>query len=82
MAEKRRLREIKALIERAGLELIEVEMRGSGHLMAWVRAADGRKMPSTFPATASDHRSDLNKLAELRRFARGVEPPAPAWRKP
>lgn len=66
----KRTREIKSVVEGAGLDLVELSSRGSGHYGAQVRAKDGTERMYVFACSLSDWRGDLNKRSELRRFAR------------
>ena len=60
------------LAESAGLKVERVD-RGR-HLKLRVVAEDGRKATFIAPVSPSDHRGTKNKLAQLRRFARGDTP--------
>lgn len=68
-----RERAIVKMVESAGLTFVELKLRGSGHYGALTRAQDGREQTFIFSNTPSDGRGDLNKLALLRRFARGLQ---------
>lgn len=68
----RRKRDIRALVEQAGLSLLSID-DSSGHLKARIAARDGRTGRQVFAKTPSDHRGDLNKLACLRRFANNMQ---------
>lgn len=56
----------------AGLELLDVECRGGGHYCCTYRRKDGFVFKHFAPKTTSDHRSAKNRLARLKRIARGI----------
>ena len=62
----------KAEAAEAGLELIDIECRGSGHYCCTYRREDGFVFKHFAPKTTSDHRSAKNRLARLKRVARGT----------
>lgn len=64
-----RFRDVEAIIEKAGLEVISLEK--NNHIKARVRAPDGRECVQVFGTTPSDHRGMKNVQARLKRFARG-----------
>lgn len=66
------LKQFKAEAIEAGLELVSVETRGSGHYCCTYRRSDGFVFKHFCPKTTSDHRSAKNRLARLKRVARGV----------
>ena len=67
----RRYRELRALVDRAGLTLVAGRTTGSGHVLLVVQAADGRRGRVTAASTPSDYFADANVQADLRRVARG-----------
>lgn len=67
----KKARVVRELTKQAGLELLEIHINGSGHFCGTVRANDGRTMKTVFAESPSDWRGYKNKLAVLRRFARG-----------
>ena len=64
-----KLREIERMVEAAGLEIISTEK--NCHHKVRVRRADGRESVQVFACTPSDKRGALNRMAALKRFARG-----------
>lgn len=65
-----KFREVEQMIEAAGLQVISMER--NGHIKARVRrASDGRESLQVFPSTPSDYRGLKNRVASLRRFAKG-----------
>lgn len=70
MRKTKTVSELRAMIEGEGLRMLSVHTGGSGHLIATVEAPCGARMRLTAPSTAGDHRSALNRRADLRRFAR------------
>ena len=62
----------RAEAQEAGLELLDVENRGSGHYCCTYRRSDGFVFKHFCPKTTSDHRSAKNRLARLKRVARGI----------
>lgn len=62
----------RELVQAAGLDLLEMAVSGGSHLRVTIRRPDGATVVSFFALTPSDRRGQLNKLAELRRFARGA----------
>lgn len=71
----KREREVKKLVEAAGLTLVSITHSGGTHLKAIVQNSGGGQFISFHALTPSDHRGEKNKLAELRRYARGVLSP-------
>jgi hypothetical protein len=71
MSAKRRLREIRKEIEAIGLDLHSLTPTKS-HLKARISNGDVTRV-FWFSLTPSCHRADRNKLAALRRFARGID---------
>ena len=67
-----RQRDIKRMVQDAGLTLVSAAICGSGHWRLRVRRSDGQEATCVMPCTPGDHRGLLNKASELRRFARGV----------
>lgn len=60
------------LVRGAGLELVEFCISGGSHIKARLRRpADGQCANFFFANSPSEQRGFNNKLAELRRFARG-----------
>lgn len=59
------------LVAAAGLDVRSMTKSGSGHIKVEVAAPDGRTTLAYFANTPSDYRGNRNKLADLRRFARG-----------
>jgi|GEM_PF-2388337 len=68
---RKAFRDIQKLIESAGLKVLRLVMTGSCHIKAFILTPDGRTPFVVFPATPSDWRGQKNKLAELKRIARG-----------
>ena len=68
---KQRIREINQMIDKVkGLKPAgEPVVRGSGHYALRITASNGATRMFIFPSSPSEHRGELNKLAELRRFA-------------
>ena len=71
----KREREVKKLVEAAGLTLVSIAHSGGNHIKAVVQNHDGGQFITFHPLTPSDRRGEKNKLAELRRFARGILSP-------
>lgn len=65
----KRDREIKRLVDKAGLQIVSLEVTKSTHYKAVCRNTFGIQQMMIFSATPSDSRGDRNKLALLRRFA-------------
>jgi hypothetical protein len=66
-------RRAREQVKECGLELVDIRYSGGGHFKAIVRAPDGRQECHVFASTPGDNqRSHKNKVAELRRFARGI----------
>lgn len=63
-------KDLEALVAEFGLTLERVNFT-SRHPKLYVRATDGRRACFAIPRTPSDHRSVLNKRAQLRAFAQG-----------
>jgi len=60
------------LVNSAGLQIVEVCTSGSSHIKARLqRPADGQCANFYFASSPSERRGFNNKLAELKRFARG-----------
>ena len=60
------------LVSSAGLELVQTTVSGGTHIKARLRRpTDGQCANFFFAGTPSEKRGFNNKLAELRRFARG-----------
>lgn len=70
MSSARLPRSIRAIIEQAGLTVVSYVC--NSHWKVRVRAPDGREMQVIMAVTASDHRAEKNKLAQLRKFAKGA----------
>lgn len=68
---KARTRAIRKIVTDAALELLSLDLTGSNHYKARVRAPAGQESNFIFSGSPSDHRGDKNKLSLLRRFARG-----------
>lgn len=67
------------LVSSAGLRIVEVSTTGGTHIKARLqRPADGQCANFFFAGTPSEKRGFNNKLAELRRFARGEYNPIAA----
>lgn len=62
----------RQVIAAAGLEAVDLTVSGGSHIRATIRRPDGETVVSFFAMSPSDHRGQLNKLSELRRFARGA----------
>ena len=69
-APSKRHRELRALIEGTGLQLLLFYCTGSDHIGALCQAPDGTQRKFTCARTPSDHRSDKNQRSMLRFFAR------------
>jgi len=63
-------KDLEALVADCGLTLERVNFT-TRHPKLYVRATDGRRACFVIPRTSSDHRSALNKRAQLRAFAQG-----------
>lgn len=68
----KREREVRNLVERAGLKLVSCSHTGGNHVKATVQRSDGAVFMTIHPLSPSDWRGEKNKLAELKRFAAGV----------
>lgn len=68
----KREREVRQLVERAGLTLVSCTHSGGNHIKAVVQRQDGSTFISFHPLSPSDVRGEKNKLAELKRFAIGL----------
>lgn len=68
-------REVRKLAKTAGLEVVECRISGGNHIRMVVRRKDGETCLSFSPLSPSDVRGRKNKLAELRRFASGINNP-------
>lgn len=64
-------RDIAKLIEPTGLALVGLDRPRSSHYHLTLRRADGVAAMFILPSTPSDWRGLKNKVAELKRFARG-----------
>ncbi len=62
-------RDIRAMIEEAGLTMVSLSSKGKHH-KAVVRGANGKQTAVSFPKTPSDHRALLNKRAQLRSLSK------------
>ena len=71
----KREREIRELVKKAGLQLLELRLSGGSHIRMVVRRDDGEQCVTFSALTPSDHRGAKNKLGELRRFASGMANP-------
>lgn len=74
---------LQDLVSGAGLRIVEVTVSGKTHIKARLqRPADGQCANFFFAGTPSGKRGFNNKLAELRRFARGeYNPIAPRYQQ-
>lgn len=66
----RRRRELQSMLERAGLELIEMHQTGGDHLSVLARAPNGQEKRFTASLTPSDSRANLNQAGYFKRFCR------------
>lgn len=67
---RRRERELRQLAQRAGMELLELRIGGSGHYKARLRDRDGAVRVAVFSASPSDRlRSDKNALRQMHKQA-------------
>lgn len=71
----KREREVRKLVERAGLRLVSCAHTGGNHVKATVQRPDGAVFMTIHPLSPSDWRGERNKLAELKRFAAGAASP-------
>lgn len=62
---------ILSLTRSAGLTIVECCKTGHSHIKARLQRPDGVQANFFFASTPSEKRGFNNKLAELRRFARG-----------
>lgn len=62
---------VLSLTRNAGLTIVECCKTGHSHIKARLQRPDGVQANFFFAATPSEKRGFDNKLAELRRFARG-----------
>ncbi len=65
-----RKRVIEHMVCQAGLQIEDLS-ESRGHAKVVCLTPDGRRQPFIFAGTPSDVRGDRNKLACMRRFARG-----------
>lgn len=66
----KRERDIRDMVRAAELEIFNLAHARGGHFKAVLRNAAGATDLQIFPVSGSDYRGHLNKMAELRRFAR------------
>ena len=62
---------ILTLTRSAGLTVIECHKTGGSHIKARLQKPDGMQANFIFASSPSERRGFNNKLAELKRFARG-----------
>jgi len=62
---------VLSLAQCAGLQIIELKMTGGTHIKARLQRLDGTSANFIFANSPGEKRGFNNKLAELRRFARG-----------
>lgn len=67
-------REARQLAKTAGLEVVDLRISGGNHIRMVLKRADGETCLSFSPLSPGDVRGRKNKLAELRRFAAGINP--------
>lgn len=60
-----------SLTREAGLTIVECHVSGGSHIKARLQRTDGCQANFFFAGTPGEKRGFNNKLAELRRFARG-----------
>lgn len=66
-------RSAREMIKKIGLELVDMQFSGGGHIKAKLRAPDGREEIYMFANSISDSQhGNKNKAAVLKRFARGI----------
>lgn len=64
-------RDVATLVTQAGLALVEIDKPRSSHYHVRAARPDGVTALFVLPSTPSDPRGLKNKLADLKRFARG-----------
>ena len=69
---KRRIRELKGLLQGESIEVLTLQHTKSGHCKIRARAGDAEKLFVT-SGTPSDRRSNLNLLGDIRRWVRSLE---------
>lgn len=62
---------VLSLTRTAGLTIVQCCKTGSSHIKARLQRPDGAQANFIFAGSPSEKRGFNNKLAELRRFARG-----------
>lgn len=70
------------LVSIAGLRIVDVKMTGGTHIKARLQREDGFTANFIFANSPSEKRGFHNKLADLRRFARGEYNPITPRSKP
>lgn len=62
---------VQSLAKGAGLTIVSLCISGGSHIKARLQRSDGGQANFFFAGTPGEKRGFNNKLAELRRFARG-----------
>lgn len=70
---KNKERQVRQMVKACGLQLVDMHLTQSNHFKVRVRSEDGRETTHVMSKTGSDHRTQKNEEAGLKRFARGQE---------